>query len=69
MTKITVSALVALTVLAGAASASLQGAVDAYGVDLNVASLSTTERAAVQLAVSSSDSTSDVVRTLKSFAK
>ena len=65
MTKIALSAL-ALVAVAGTASASLFAG---YPVDVDPATLSDAQRAAINLAVNSSDSAAEIVRQIASIAK
>lgn len=74
MTKILATALVAFTALAGAASAmtapsALESRLSSYPVEIDVNSLTKSERARVNLALSSGDSPAEIIRRLQSIAK
>ena len=74
MTKTFATALVAFTALAGAASAmtapsALESRLSSYPVEIDVNSLTKSERARVNLALSSGDSPAEIIRRLQSIAK
>ena len=74
MTKTVATALVAFATLAGAASANvsptaLESRLATYPVQLDVNSLTSSERARVAIVLSSGDSQAEIVRRLKSIAK
>ena len=69
MTKTFITAFAAAVLTAGIASASLQSGIDAYGVDVNVETLTKAEQLQAANLIASGDSAGEIVRGLKSLAQ